>query len=490
MKSISSTKINSLLTKCLLILCLIIFIFTTWNSVIITRDTFWTRILIIFPIIVIILLLLLLLGYIVNKYISQISFIVLLTILAFSIRLIWIITIPTLIESDFEMLYNSAVQAANGDFSFAQGTYFTTWVYQLGFTMYQAFIIKLFGEGAFPLKLLNVLYCTGTALLIYLITKKVFNEWSGRIAGLLYSLYIPSIMMTSVLTNQHLATFLFYLGFYLLIAKGLSSQYTWIFIGLTLSLGDIIRPLGMLILVAVVIYIFLQGMLGQPKKVIFNSFKKLSGILIVFYLVHYVISYAFITSGITQYPLSNRDSLWKFVLGFNHETRGSYSDTDAAHIMSFEIGEKREAEEKRIIKERLADKQEVLALFKNKFALMWGDIDASPYWSLNMEGKEDLKETSLKYERYMYIATMLFGIVSLLSLIATKQKNYYYTPFCLLIIGYILIHFLIEIQARYRYFIIPSFTIIQIYGIYMCYKLITKRTVTKRNNVKTSSISK
>lgn len=48
-------------------------------------------------------------------------------------------------------MYNSAIQATKGDFSFAQDDYYTSWVYQLGFTMYQAFIIKLFGEGPFLL---------------------------------------------------------------------------------------------------------------------------------------------------------------------------------------------------------------------------------------------------------------------------------------------------------------------------------------------------
>lgn len=482
MKTISFTTITSFLTKCLLLLSFAIFILITWNSFILTRNTFLIRFLILFTVVATIMLLFLLLGYTINKYISRFTFVILLVVLAFCIRLAWIINVPTAIESDFEMLYNSAVQAANGDFSFTQNTYYTSWVYQLGFTIYQAFIIKLFGEGTFALKFLNVLYCTGIVLLVYLITTKVFNEWAGRIAGLLYALYIPSITMTSVLTNQHLATFLFYLGFYLLITKGLSSKYMWIVIGIVLSLGDIIRPLGMLILIAVIIYVFLQGILGQSKQTIFNSLKKLSGILIVFYLVHYVISYAFISSGITQYPLSNRDPLWKFVLGLNYETKGTYSDADASHIMSFEIGDAREAEEKRIIQERLTDKEQVLSLFSEKFARMWGDIDAAPQWSLNIEGTEKLKEAALKYERYMYIAAMLFGILSLSYLIITKQENTHYTLFLLLITGYVSVHLLIEIQTRYRYFIIPSFMIIQSYGIYLCYQLIAKKVKHRAKN--------
>ena len=215
-------------------LCLIISAAITWQSVYVVREQANTRLLIIVPIIIMIGLLFLLVGYISNKYMSKLIFTISLIILAFSIRFIWVLNIQTPVESDFAMMYNGAVQATKGDFSFAQSTYYTSWVYQLGFTMYQAFIINLFGEGTFLLKFLNVLYCTGTTLIIYKITSHIFNEWSGRVAGLLYAIYIPSIVLSSVLTNQHLATFLFYLGFYLLITKGLSHKYMWIFIGISL----------------------------------------------------------------------------------------------------------------------------------------------------------------------------------------------------------------------------------------------------------------
>ncbi|MGR5914872.1 hypothetical protein ACT7DA_24700 [Bacillus pacificus] len=77
----------------------------------------------------------------------------------------------------------------------------------------------MFGEGVLAIKLLNILYCTGITYFIYRIATHLFNEFGGRVAALIFATYIPNIMMTSVLTNQHLATFLFYGGFYLLVKK-------------------------------------------------------------------------------------------------------------------------------------------------------------------------------------------------------------------------------------------------------------------------------
>ncbi|MED1402720.1 glycosyltransferase family 39 protein [Bacillus mycoides] len=482
MQSTFPLKLNTFFVKFLLILCLIISGAITWHSIAVIKEHDDTHLLVLIPVVILIGVIFLLFGYISNKYMSKVVFSISLIFLAFSIRLIWVLNIQTPVETDFAMMYNSAVQAAKGDFSFTQSTYYTSWVYQLGFTMYQAFIIKLFGEGTFLLKFLNILYCTGTTLLIYKITSQIFNEWSGRIAGLLYAVYIPSIVLSSVLTNQHIAVFLFYLGFYLLITKGLSHKYMWIFIGVSLSLGDIMRPLGAIILIAVTIYIFLQGILGKSRQEIFISIKKLGGIFIVFYLIHQVVSYSFIYSGITQHPLSNRDPLWKFTLGFNHETKGGYSGEDAEYIMSIELGEERTAAQKKLIQERLSDPQKVLSLFGDKFVLMWADYDSAPLWSLVTLEKTDndmvsLKDDLTKYEKYMYTAAMLFCTLSLLYLIMTKQNKTHYTLFLLLIIGYVAIHFLIEVQTRYRYFIIPSFTIIQSYGIYICYSLISKKKI-------------
>ncbi|ENQ3106836.1 glycosyltransferase family 39 protein [Bacillus cereus] len=473
MLNIQWNRFSSLLAKCLVILCLLIFAFSIWNSYLTVKETLFVRTLISAPIIIISMILLILLTYLCNTYFSKTIFIILLTICAFITRFIWILKIPTPIESDFALMYEAAVQAAHGNYGFSSSPYFTTWVYQLGFTMYQAFVIKLFGNHIFILKLLNVLYCTGTTLCVYGITSKIFNEWAGRIAGLLYAFYIPSIMMSSVLTNEHLATFLFYLGFYLLVS--LHNKYTWIFVGIALAFGDIMRPLGSFVLLAVIIYLFIHEFLGKDKKTMFTTTKKLIGILFVFYAVHYIVSSIFIATGVTKYPLSNRDPLWKFVIGFNSETTGTYSMSDAEKITSLEIGEERKAIEMKLIKERIADKEKLFTLFGDKFSSMWGDIDSAGYWSLNQLNKKELIDTSMEYEKYVYMATMLFGVIGLLSLLFTKQKNLQYTLFLLLIIGYIAVHFLIEIQTRYRYFIIPSFFIIQSYGIYMIHQYVRKK---------------
>ena len=59
----------------------------------------------------------------------------------------------------------------------------------------------------------------------------------------------------------------------------------------------------------------------------------------------YLISQLLISTDVTQYSLSNRDPMWKFVLGFNHDTNGQYSNEDLSYVSQFAIGDERKAAE-------------------------------------------------------------------------------------------------------------------------------------------------
>ena len=413
-------------------------------------------------------------SIIVNRFFTQTQFIIFLCLLAFILRLAWVLTVHTNIVQDFAQMYNGAVDAANNNFSFANETYFTTWVYQLGFTMYQAGVLKLFGESVLAIKLLNVLYCTGITYFIYRIASHLFNEFSGRVAALIFATYIPNIMMTSVLTNQHLATFLFYAGFYLLVKKGISHSYAWIFGSILIAFGDIMRPIGSISLLALILFLLITHIIGDQKINKKMVVSKLIGMLGVYYIVHFIFSYTLIATGVTQYPLSSRDPYWKFVVGLNPETTGGFSFPDHKLVFQYPIGEERFEIEKQLITERIADKGQLLLLFKNKFKVMWGDYDASIYWGLEGYIKPELSRLLWTLEKLCYVSICLFALIASIKTIR-EQKNKTLLFFSLLILGYAGVHIFIEVQSRYRYFIIPTFMIMQGYGVYLITQYMKKR---------------
>ncbi|WP_273124321.1 ArnT family glycosyltransferase [Bacillus weihaiensis] len=416
-----------------------------------------------------------LIGKFSTRYVSKKFFFLLLLLIAFCLRIGWAYFIKTPIASDFLYMYEGAVDLSKGNYEFTNNFYFEKWSYQLGFTSYEAMVVSLFGDSPRILKLLNIFYSIGITIIIYLTASKLFNETSGRIAGLLYAFYIPSIVMSSVLTNQHLSTFLYFLAFYLIIAKGLEKKLIWIWIGLILALGNLIRPLGSFSLLAIIIFCFLFYYLNDKRKIKFNITKKLSGVLIVYVLFQQLVSYTLIGIGITDETLSNKDSLWKFVLGLNLDTRGHYSSEDVEYLDQFSLWNERNEKAKELISERLEDKSKVAKLMNDKFIDMWGSKDSTVYWSLKgTQHSAEFPQLLYTTERAMYLSIMFFSIIGV-SYMIYQQGNKQYSLFLILILGYAFVHTLIEVQTRYRYDIIPSLFIIHGFGVSVLSKYLSSR---------------
>lgn len=394
-----------------------------------------------------------------------------LLMLALGLRLIWVFSIPTPISSDFAEMYEAAKLAVRGDYSFSGNPYFSTWVYQIGFTMYEGLIMKLFGEQSFALKLLNVLYSTGTVMLVYGIARK-YKESAGRMAGILYAVYPPTIMMCSVLTNEHIATFLIYLALYLLIVRGVMRPRTWLYVGVLLAVGDVMRPIGSIVLISIGCYILL--LLGKNVRNYLEIIGRFAGIVVIFFFVHAIISYSLIYAGVTKYPLSSREPLWKFVVGLNAQTNGQYSAEDEKYVTQFPVGAERTAIERKLIEERLADHSQVARLFVEKFKLMWGGNDASIYWSLDGLDHPRLKDWLFKCERVLYSSILLFASIGCMTLLSRRKLDAVIV-LLILVLGYAAIHLFIEIQTRYRSFLFPSFAIFFSYGLSYVYEKVPFR---------------
>ena len=432
--------------------------------------------------IIIILCLILAVAHGITKYLTRWQFTILLIMITSGIRLYWVLTIPTQPTSDFIDMHNAAKDAAMGNFLFGETDYFSRWVHQLGFTMYQALLIKLFGKPLVILKVVNILLNVGIAVLIYLMAAKVFNEFCGRIASFLYAVYIPSIIMCSVLSNQHLSTFLFALGCYLLINQGLSTSYNWIFIGICFGFGNIIRPLGSFFIGCFVIYVVIVELLPTLRSRGKAIIRKSLGVLVVFFVIQQLVSYSFIYMGVTSHTLASKEPYWKFVVGLNPNTTGTWSEADEAYVKPYKLGLDRNQAELELIKERAADRKQLLLLFANKFKMMWGDEDTSVFWSLWGLEKQNLQQVLQLIERVEFLIMALFGLISISSLFI---KNNYPNHFLLqlLLLGYAALHLIIEIQTRYRFDIMFSFIILQSYGIFVFYTLLFRTTRNKTSEV-------
>ncbi|AEY65244.1 glycosyltransferase family 39 protein [Clostridium sp. BNL1100] len=398
-----------------------------------------------------------LISYKIN--LSPLTFFTIIFLLAFAAKALVAITSDTLPISDFSTFYNCAVKLNNGDKSFGHGFYFTSFAYQTGPVIYYAMIMKLFGTGLLPLKLVNCLFMAGSNSLIYLIARKISNDYTARFISLLYLLYPAPYFLTPVLTNQHFAACMFMLSIYLLLETRINFAIRSVAAGIFLSFGNAVRPLGVVILGGVVIWAVAQSI--REKKLV------RIGATVIMIAAYFLLSFTFSTivkkADINPEGLSNNYTLWKFVVGFNYQTKGTFSYPDQNEIFYIKDFKQRNEVSKKVIKERISiSPAKMFDLINTKQKIMWSYFDTMKwgfYDKVNnhLVPSEILKKYELpilKIEKMYYILVFILMLAGLCLTLTRKKTSTGVVLIASIIACYFAAHALIEIQVRYRYFAI------------------------------------
>lgn len=218
-------------------------------------------------------------------------------------RLLFLLFIQTPITGDFLITYEAAQQAVTGDTSWLEAPFFTTWGYQIPFVYYQAFILRIFGSDL-ALKLFNVAFMVGTNILIYKIAR-VFATPNAALAGaMLYAIYPAPILLTTVLTNQHLSLMLLMLGIYFYVAR--PGRYHALFSGVFLCLGNLIRPEGVLVIGAMILHMLVTMNRDKLKgKTFIREYRSLLLIVLVYVLLNQASAFLLKATGAAPHGISN-----------------------------------------------------------------------------------------------------------------------------------------------------------------------------------------
>lgn len=392
---------------------------------------------------------------------------------SFVIRLVFVIVADFPQVYDFETLLEASKMFAVGDFSFNKWWHFYTWGYQTGFVIYQGVLLKLF-HSVFLLKLLNVIYSSSLVYLVYMLGKRISDEKSARFVSLLYMIFPFYIFMNIILANHHLATLLMYLGILFLIKREKSFK-DYIFAGILLALGNIIRPESIIIILTVLVYEFFL----LDKEKIFNTFIRVCALLVVYFSIGFGASFLVIKSGVNPSGLENKDPLWKFILGFNHNSCGYYDDSDSQYQVNRET-------ELAIIKERaLSDLPRTGKLMLCKIDRFWlssglnfetGSFYNKEFNVLGMNIKfSTVEDIVMSFNKHIQITGLVLFFIG----IFVNRKKLSNEALFLLIMTVItfFVFLFIEIQPRYAYFIHVSIFILASLGIESIYQFIRKYNI-------------
>ena len=371
-------------------------------------------------------------------------------IVSFIIRLIFIIVANFPQVYDFKTLLEASEMFAKGDYSFNTWYHFATWGYQTAFVIYQGVLLKLF-NSIFVLKLLNVIYSSLIVVIVYKLGLKISkNEKSARIVSMLYMIFPFYLFLNSVLLNSHLATLLSYIGIFFLL-KEEPKYKDYLFGGILIALGNLIRPEGIIIVLTVILYKIITFKKENIKKIIISLLIFLSSYFILCNGASFLVK----ATNINPSGLQNKDPLWKFLLGFNYESCGYYVESDA----DFQVSKEVEINEiKRRVLEDPVRTGKLMVCKVDRFWLSSGLEDEMGSFN---DKNFNILGINIKFSVIKNMAIILNKGINIIILalmllgIFVNRKNLKKEVLFLLIMTLITfgIYLFIEIQPRYLYFI-------------------------------------
>jgi 4-amino-4-deoxy-L-arabinose transferase-like glycosyltransferase len=250
---------------------------------------------------------------------------------------------------------------------------------------YQTLLIRIFSDSLLILQWINALITASICVIIYDIGR-MFHRDAALLAGLCYAVYPSSIVMTQVLTNQHIAALLFYAVFWIILRKlslplavklkgfwrnpGTRTLFWTLLAGLLFGLAHSMRGIGLPLLLAVALYWFCV----LPWRQVL-----LRGAIFVlgFMLISNGFYFAAWQKGILDDPGRRADLRYKILVGFNHDSSGLYNAEDAENFFGTAEGEARDRYFRETMEERLSDPPSVLYLLGSKIYRMWGVTDSA-----------------------------------------------------------------------------------------------------------------
>ncbi len=378
-------------------------------------------------------------------------------LLFFACVALWAKTQPT---SDFGVLLELAEALKDGRTeTLRSSAYLRRWGYQSFFVMYEAAALRIFPGGQTSLLILNAIWMTGVAEFVYLIARRMGSEKSARCAAVLYLLYPAHWMYAPVLTNQHISLFFLLWGIYVLLLQGTPKLKNALLGGVLLAVGNALRSDGVLLMLSVAALSFLFWVSQRDVK---KALTLLSSAL-SYIVTGLLISGIVILGGVNPNGQRNSDPLWKYVLGLNPETRGSYSEALAERVFSVENEAERHRIERSIIKDYLSAGLSLLPMLGEKTLTFWGEEDNN--WAFTEQETRivplsnrplgDVLTDLRRTERLYFAMICLLGIASIVVTLRKKEANTWLTLCGLMTVVFFCSYIFIETQPRYRYLLYP-----------------------------------
>lgn len=187
--------------------------------------------------------------------VKEVNFLILFLGLAFVIRMLWIILVPTQLYADWKW-YDQMAYHLSQVWRYEDNG-FPTAYWPIGYPLFLAIIYWIIGHSYFAVEFINVLLSLSICLFTYLIAKRLIDPLSSRLTLIIIILFPSQIFFNNVLASEILFTALLLLLIYLCLKQRFQlSIYISLIIGVLLGLLILIRAVALLLPFIIVFFYF------------------------------------------------------------------------------------------------------------------------------------------------------------------------------------------------------------------------------------------
>ncbi|GFZ33410.1 hypothetical protein CSC2_39360 [Clostridium zeae] len=386
----------------------------------------------------------------------------------------------TVVSLALNMLYN------NDYSSFQAGGYLYMFPFNYSIVLYLKALLAIFPDNYLVIKIFNILFTLVTTLMIYLIYKQINYKSKENDYGILVfgATYIPALLMSNFIYNDIIGTALLTSAIYFIIRFVKEKNIKHIIISsVLLSMGNYFRGIGVLYLIAAIIYILLS-----LKKI---GLKKVATALLIvislFNIPNWTQNIALqLANKVSESITINSTPVYMWLnMGINMDRFGFWDNFQSYNIYQQQAGYNKE-ESIQLYKQSIEDKLsnatfgDLITMYYKKIVWTWtegtyqidrygiGD-DGTTNKSQRMSMISGYSYTTFATDLFkgdslyrsslllvLYVMNFLMYCFILIRLInSMKIKRYDEVLLVLVILGFIAFYILWEIKSRYIYPVYP-----------------------------------
>lgn len=380
--------------------------------------------------------------------------------------------------ADYGTFFNQASVYSQSYHTTFNNLYIGLFNHVFGYSFVLSILFYIFGSRIIVAVLFNIVLSVISTVLIYLIGEKCFDKKIGYLSSILWIICPSQSLWNSFVLSEPLYTCILLLIVYLLISNAdiVSNKKSiglGILVGILLAIFNMVRPIGIIVLFAVFLWMFIISKQGK-----FITKLLLFGIITITYLV--------CKQGI-NYLIEDRNSVklggfswYNINVGLNYKSYGSWNEEDWERVLGnvskySEQGEKNPAlkaqsEEKKIISKKIEGIKKPFEFFyKKSYTFIGSDSGVVDHLSDCSAFSDSRQRTTLSFIcnvfYYFLLTTSLIGsIIYFIKEKSSKNKNI--VLILLYGLGLACGHFIAEVQPRYHYSFIILLVFMSSYCIY------------------------